>query len=256
MVRACLIVWLIGLHHFTIAQKQFSLGVGTGINILQSYDQAVSPLVYRGLGFPFAFRGTIEGEQWQHQLDLSVISSSLSNAYPIQSEAGSRLNSWHWFNAEYSLLYRIKQGQVLDHFIGGNFRSLLFYREYAHLDGYSWEALNGLYFSYAVAYHVNRHHFRASVLLPVIAYLHRPQYTADELFLEDLFKNQDILKYGHFSLPFQCFWQYRVNLTYSYDLTQRWKMEADINLEQYEVAFPRKSKNITFQALTHILYKF
>ena len=256
MVRACVFVLVIGLNQYASAQKQYSISVGTGIKTLQSHDQAASPLVYRGFGLPLALRVSMESERWRHQLDLNMISSSLTNAYSMQSEAGSRLNTWHWLNAEYSLFYQFKEGQVLDHFIGGNFRSLLFYREYAHLDGYSWEALNGLYFSYRAAYHLNRHHFRVGVSLPLVAYLHRPEYTVDEQFLEDLFKKQGVLKYGHFSMPFQDFWQYRVNMAYGYDLTEKWKMEVTIDLEQYQVEFPLKSQSITFQTLTQITYLF
>lgn len=256
MVRVHLTFMIICLNLCSIAQKQYTIGLGTGISLLQSHDKAASMLVYSGHGLPLSFRGSIKSNNWWHQLDLSAISTSLTNAYTMKSIAGSQLNSWHWLRLKYALLYQLKQGQIFDTFIGVNFRSQFFYRAYNHLDGFSWEAINGLYINYILSHHRGKHHFSISVNLPLGAYLHRPQYTVDERFLEDLFKNQNILTYGYFSLPFQGFWQYDTTITYCYDLSENWGLALDIAFEQYQIKLPQKSQKISLQFLSHLTFTF
>lgn len=93
------------------------------------------------------------------------------------------------------------------------------------------------------------------VQLPIISYLHRPGFTADEIFLEDLFSGNGIIKHGQWLLVGDGFWQYNLQLAYQKELSEKLSLRSTARMEQYEINFPQKSGATRFRCLVQIVYQ-
>ena len=238
-----------------IGQQGTFLRLGTGVQTVQSYDLAGSPLSYSGYGFPLTLGASLNTRQYTHRLNIQATSSLLTNAYPMRTKVGTETREWHWVDISYTLLYSLKQKSLWVHSLGGSLRSTTFFRVYTPLDGYSWESVNGLFAVYSGAYLPGKEQVGWQVQLPILAYLHRPQFTLDEVFLADLFQKKGIVKYGEWSLPFDGFWQYTVQVFYARELSDALSLRSELMFEHYKLNYPKVSKGIRLQWLVLLEYR-
>ncbi|MEM6298202.1 MAG: hypothetical protein AAF740_05875 [Bacteroidota bacterium] len=236
----------------------FSFGLGSGIDLIRVQDQASSPLSYRGFGLPITLEGFGIGEKWLHRAELSVISSTLSNAYPMRSAVGTELLTWNKLELNYHLLRRWKKES--SSFIGVSFRNTAFFREYNFLDGTGWDVQSSLGVSYVRAFEVSeKTHLYTQATIPMLAYIHRkPDLTLDEAFLDDLYNRSllSLLKYGRYKILFNDWLAANLEVILRTDLSSKLTLQARLGVNYYRITFPERVSNVNFPIQCALHYRF
>tara|TARA_R110002050_G_scaffold158249_2_gene287523 strand:+ start:5817 stop:6593 length:777 start_codon:yes stop_codon:yes gene_type:complete len=235
--------------------KHFSVSLGTGIDVISFRDISSSPLAYSGFGFPLVFRLKFGSEKIIHQFDIRLISEKISNNYPLQSRANSNLLTWEKASFNYSFLHRIKNEK---NYLGASLNSFIFYREYNFLDGQSYEFVSSLDVSYKGIIPITyKYKIESNISLPIFAYIHRkPSLTVDEAFLDDLYNDGNLLKYGKAKFLFASWLGLNISIKNNFKINQRISITAEIGLNYYTIQFPEKVTNINYPILCCINYRF
>ena len=111
------------------SEKGISLGIGTGIDIISFKDKSSSPLAYSGVGLPIVLKTKFGSKKVIHQIDFSVISETISNNYPLESQTNTRLRTWEKATFNYRFLHQIRNDK---NYIGGSLNSTISV-SYTHL---------------------------------------------------------------------------------------------------------------------------
>ncbi|MEO1436404.1 MAG: hypothetical protein AAFV80_12765 [Bacteroidota bacterium] len=165
---------------------------------------------------------------------------------------------WVKGNLSYQLLRKMDDRSR--HFLGGELRSNLFYREYHFLDGYGWEFQNSLNVNYAQKFDLNRGSFLLpQISIPLVGYLNRkPSLTYYEAFLDD-FNNEgahSFIKYGQFKTLFDDWLAVDLNVLYHLRLSERLNVQAQVGFHFYQISFPETVHHFNMPIRCYLNYQF
>jgi len=212
-------------------------------------DPAFSPRIYRGSGYPLLLRCELQTDRFRHRLDLQGTSSFvIGNAYPIESENGRRLDNWHRFAVDYSIVRRqlLSSPWAREWYWGLGWSNRFFLKEYSLTNGTAWELTSSLDACLGLQIRpIADQSLDIYGRLALLGYVHGAKDTFwQESFQQDYILGHSLIPYGRLATLADML-QFSLTAIYRLSLGRRWLLAVEASLDGERWSLPRSLNRVT-----------